>query len=92
MKHSLALLAIFSSFLLSCASITPPTPDPSPQPVPEQIDGFYVINQLGENGKPIRTWGVTNYRHTLFPRSVSFIDGQGQPVTLTGSFEIIKNP
>lgn len=86
----IAFLALLSSLLLSCASITPPGPDPSPQPVPEWWVGSYVIHELDENGKSVRTWGVTSYRHTLFPRAVSFIDGEGKSVKLTGSFEILK--
>lgn len=83
-----AFLALLSA-LCSCASITPPpTPDPTPQPIPVQPTGFYVIRELNQDGKMVREWGVDNYRHTLFPRSVSFVDGQGKTVKLTGSFEI----
>lgn len=92
MKHlQIAFLALLSSLLLSCASIIPPTPDPAPQPVPEQRTGSYVIRELDQDGKMVRMWGVTSYRHTLFPRSVSFVDGEGKAVKLTGSFEIVKN-
>lgn len=80
------------SVLCSCASVTPPTPDPAPQPVPVQPTGLSAIHELDQNGKVVREWTVTTYRHTLFPRSVSFTDGNGKPVRLTESFEIIKIP
>lgn len=89
--HNFAFLALLSSFCLSCASITPAPPDPAPQPTPEQQEGSYVIRELDQDGKMVRMWGVTNYRHTLFPRIVSFVDGEGKEVKLTGSFEIVKN-
>lgn len=78
------------SALCSCASITPPTPDPSPQPVPEQKDGPWLVRELDKDGRNVREWEVMTYRHTLFPRSVSFTDSTGQPVKLTESFEIVE--
>lgn len=82
-----AFLAILSA-LCSCADIAPPQPNPAPQPTPEQQTGFYVIRELDENGKAIHEWLVTSYKHALFPRSVTFVDGDGKTVKLTGSFEI----
>jgi hypothetical protein len=88
----LTLVAILS-VLSACASITPPEPDPSPQPSPVQPTGLYAIHELDQNGRSVREWTVTTYKHTLFPRSVSFKDEKGIVVTLTGSFEIlIKQP
>lgn len=87
-------LAALLSVLSACASITPPEPNPSPQPSPVQPTGLYAIHELDQNGKVIREWTVTTYRHTMFPRSVTFTDSStGKTVTLTGSFEIlIKQP
>lgn len=72
-----AFLALLSSFLLSCASITPPTPDPSPQPTPEQTEGPYIIRELDENGKVVHEWSAYSYRHILFPKGIIFSTASG---------------
>lgn len=88
----LTLVAVLSA-LSACASLTQKDCDPSPEPYPVQPTGLYAIHELDQNGKTVREWTVTTYRHTLFPRSVSFKDEEGKQVTLTGSFEIlIKQP
>lgn len=90
MKTSQIAFSAILALLCSCASITPPTPDPSPQPVPEQKEGPWLVRELDKDGGKVREWEVMTYRHTLFPRSVSFTDNTGHPVKLTESFEIVK--
>lgn len=83
-----ALLAL----LCSCAAITPSEPDPSPPPVPEQKEGPWLVRELDQDGRKVHEWETQTYRHTLFPRTVSFVDSTGKTVKLTESFEIVKKP
>lgn len=85
--------AALLSGLCSCASVTPPAPDPLPPPAPMPAIGQYVIHEVDENGKTLRRWDVDRYEHNFFPRWVKFRDATGQTVTLTDSFEIyLKQP
>ncbi len=88
----IAFLALLSVFCVSCASITPPEPDPAPKPVPEQKEGPWLVRELDQDGRKVHEWETQTYRHTLFPRTVSFVDSTGKTVNLTESFEIVKKP
>lgn len=81
-----ALLAILALILCSCASIEP-TPEP-----PKPPQGPFIVYTRSETGQRAQSWETTEYRYTMFPRSLEFKDATGKTVRLTGSFEIARKP
>lgn len=79
--RNIAFAAILS---ILCACGTTPTPEP----VQPQVSS-YLVRELDENGKTAREWKTDAYQHTFFPRKITFKDKDGNPVTLTKSFEVI---
>jgi hypothetical protein len=86
----LAFMALLS-VLYACAPITPPEPNPAPEPVPVQ-NGTYVVRELDQNGKVVQEWETKTFRYRFHPKSVEFMDGTGQLVRLMESFEIVQKP
>lgn len=74
---------ILACLLLAACATTTPT-DPPPQ-------GRYQIHELDATGRIAKTYQVTTYVETDFPRCVSFIH-DGTQVFLRGSYQIDEFP
>lgn len=79
MKTTIALIACF--LLAQCQTLPAP-----PEPV-SQTSGEFVIIEYTAPGTIRKTWRVTQYVETQFPRTVTF-NANGQSITLTGSYQI----
>lgn len=92
--HRSSLIALLSSLLalclVGCISEPPPPPPPAPDPPPVVVDciqASYIITEYSEAGTVERTWHVTSYAESEFPRQLTF-QYDGRTITLSGSYQI----
>lgn len=93
MKARIFAISAILSVLCACTALPEPEQPKDPQnPVPGKYQGPWSIIQIDDQGRPVKQWEVTDYKYSMFERSVEFEDATGKTVRLTGSFEIARKP
>jgi len=85
---TIAFLALLSVFCTSCADLA----DLRPRPSPVRPAGPWLVREQDETGKTLKEWETAAFKTTILPPTVQFVDSNGTPHRLTGSFEIVKKP
>lgn len=77
------LLSFLCLALVACSSVQPVQPDAAPSRT-----GNWRVEVLDPNRNVLIIYRTKEYRHTYYPRRISFVTNDGKPVTLTENFEV----